>query len=204
MIQRQPGHGAVAFTNLQAFLDDGAAVGREARLGGDNALRLTGAAGRELDVGQLVRLMGECGHRFGGQVRSGQVQYRNVFRCDGGGENVAQGCGGEDSCEAGAPDHLVDLPFVGLAAAESSRKAERCRNDARILAGHEGHEEVRRCFGDQAEPGFAREGGGKTTGHSHGAAAQAFIGKAGDQTAIRAIKIDARQPFGRVIQRVAR
>jgi hypothetical protein len=73
-----------------------------------------------------------------------------------------------------------------------------------ILAGHEGYEEVRRGFGDQAEAGFAREGGGKTACHGDGAAAQVLIGKAGDQTAIRAIKIDARQPFGRVIQRVTR
>ncbi len=173
-------------------------------MGHRHAQREAGAARGELQVGQPVH------------VRAGQVgpviDGRDV--ADGARELQVQAGAGlldpfpkagrpEGGAGAGGLEHASDMLDIGRPPPEGSRQRQGRRDQASVLAGEEGADEVAVGLGDQADPVARLQARGEqSAAQAHGLIPHIAIGQGFDQLAARRIDIHAGADGGRVVQRL--
>ena len=205
VIERQPARRPVALDDVEpGGSDHSGEVGHQRGLGDLHAMRMAGAAGRELDIAELVRperpqvdrllrqgfdhvhaAMEPDRRKFGGGI--GQ-EFRQIVETDRGDR-------------AGRRELAAKLVEVGVLAADPDRNGNRHRQQAGILGAEKGIEEAGPGIGGDQQPLATRKSRpDQLARHDMGTVAHLFPGQGGERLATRTIESDTGLPLRRIVQ----
>ena len=204
MIERQPGHGAVLGHDLKPVAGDGHRVGHQGTVGDHHPGREPRAAGRELDISEVVGADVGQGHIHGLRQFVQQRPDRDAARLI---RRLAQpfgvGGGPEHGRGLGRAQHPGDLLDIDRAAAQGRGQGQGGGHQTGILAGKEGADEVGVGLCGQPHPvAGVQAAGQQTTCQDQGLGPQFGIGHRPQAFPPPAIQGDARLSHRREIQRL--
>ena len=205
VIERQPGGETIALGDFQAVLTDRAQVGHHRPVRHRDRMREARAAGRELQVGQIVSrrrrqldLRGLDAHELADATEEGQLHVRGRFA-----HPAFEGIRRDDRSGADAFKHAADVLEVGLLAAERDWQRQRRRHQPGHLAGEERAHEIAIGVGQQADAvAMLQSGRQQPPGQAARLFEQARVRQRFGELAAPGIEVKTRRGSGRAVQRM--